>query len=128
MKASKLLGEIRKPNCMVQDPVSAIIVGIGATHNANHRQILTVSTSNGVQHAKPTDSESDHTCTHALGSSIAISGVAGVELVAAADQVEFRLGDQVIQKGQIEIPRNREHIFDSDLDEPPSEVTAERAA
>lgn len=113
---------------MMQDPVSAIIVGIWATHNANHRQILTVSTSNSVQHAKPTNGESDHTGTHALGPSIAVGGVAGVELVAAADQVQLGLGDQVIQKGQIEIPRNREHIPDSNLDEPPSEVTAERAA
>ena len=112
----------------MEDPVRPVIIGIRTAHYTNHRQVLTVSSSNGVQNAKPTNREGDHTRSDPFGTSVAIGCVASVELVAAADQVELRLGYQMVQKGQVEVARNREDIPDANLNKPPSQVAAQRAA
>ena len=72
---------------MMQDPVSPIIIRIRAADDTDNGQILTVSASNSVQDAKATHSERHHTGPHASGACVAVGGVSGVQLVAAADQV-----------------------------------------
>ena len=127
LKRTKLLGEVRQPNCVVKNPVGAVIVRIRPTNYTNHRQILTVGTRNGVQNAEATHSERHHTSSHAPRTRVAVGGVAGIELIAAAHKVEPRLGDQVIKQRQVKVPGNREDIPDADLDEPACQVAAESA-
>jgi hypothetical protein len=80
----------------MEDPVSTVIVGVGSTNYTNHRQVFTVSSGESVEHTESTDGEGHHTSSHAFGSSVAIGRVACVELVISADQVQLRLGDQVV--------------------------------
>nr|GMC89993.1 hypothetical protein CR513_06800 [Ipomoea batatas] len=127
LKTPKLLGEIRQADGVVQDPVSAVIVRVWAADDANHRQILTVGAGDGVEHAQPAHREGDHTRAHPVGPSIAVRSVAGVELVTAADQAQLRLGDQVIQQRQVEVPRDGENIFHANLDKPLSQVAPQRS-
>lgn len=112
---------------MVEDAIGPVIIGVGPTDYTNDRQVLAAGTGNSVQDAEPAHSESDNTGAHAPGARVAVGGVPGVELVAAADEVEPRLGDQVVQEGQVEVAGDGEDVVDTDLDKPPSQVAAERA-
>lgn len=96
LKAPKFLAKIWQPDCVMEDPIRAIVIGIRPTNYANHRQVLTVSSGDGVEDAEPTDGEGDHTRANSLGTRVAVCCVAGVELIAAADQVELWLGDQMV--------------------------------
>lgn len=82
---------------MVEDPVGAIVVGIGSTNYANHRKILAVSSSDGVEDAESTDGEGDDARANALSTRVAVGSVSGVKFVTAADEVELRLGDEVVE-------------------------------
>jgi hypothetical protein len=84
LEAAKLLTEIRNAYGVMQDTVGAKIVGVGTTHDADDREVLTVSTSNGIDDTETTDGEGDHHCPHSLPSSIPISGIACIDLIAAA--------------------------------------------
>nr|GMC81617.1 hypothetical protein GW17_00029875 [Ipomoea batatas] len=97
LKTPELLGEIRQADGVVQDPVGAVVVGVWAADDANHREILTVGAGDGVEHAQPAHREGDHTRAHPVGARVAVRGVAGVELVTAADHAQLRLGDQVLK-------------------------------
>lgn len=77
---------------MVEDPIRAVVVGVRPTDYANDRQVLTVRTSDGVQDAEPADCKGNDARADAPGTRVAVGGVAGVELVAAADEVEAGLG------------------------------------
>lgn len=112
---------------MVEDPVGAVVVGIGSSDDANHWQILAVSSGDGVEDAESADGEGDHAGADALGARVAVGGVAGVELVAAADEVETRLGDEVVEERQVEVAGNGEDVPDTGLGEAASKVTAQGA-
>lgn len=111
----------------MEDPIGPVIIGVGPTDYTNDRQVLAAGTGNSVQDAEPAHSESDDTRAHAPGASVAVGGVPGVELVAAADEVEPGLGEQVVQEGQVEVAGDGEDVVDADLDKPPSQVAAESA-
>lgn len=128
LKAQKLLTEVGQPDCMMEDPVRPVVIRVGPTNDTNHRQVLTVRAGDRVENAQPTNSESHHARAHAPGPRVAVGGVPGVELVAAADQVQLRLGDQVVQEGQVKVTGHGEDVPGADLDEPPSQVAAQRAA
>lgn len=72
---------------MVENPVSSIVVGVGTADDAYQREVFTVRAGDGVEDAKSSDSESDDAGSNTASPSIAVGGVSGVELVAAADQV-----------------------------------------
>lgn len=110
----------------MEDPIGAEVVTVGTTNDANERQILTISTGNGVDGAKATDAESDDASSDAARSSIAIGGVAGVELVATADDVEPRLGNEIVEEREVEVAGNGEDVGDANLHEAASQVAAER--
>lgn len=76
---------------MMKDSVSSIIVGVRATNDTNERQVLTISTGNGVQNRKTTDGKRDNTRTNTAGPSVAISGISSIKLVTAADVIKRRL-------------------------------------
>ncbi len=84
LEAAKLLTEIRNAYGVMQDTVGAKIVGVGTTHDADDREVLAVSTSDGIDDTETTDSEGDHHCPHSLPSSIPISSIARIDLIAAA--------------------------------------------
>lgn len=122
LEAAELLAEIGQPDGVMEDPVGAIVVGVGTADDANERQILTVGTGNGVENTEPADSEGDDARTDATGASVAVSRVAGVELVTAADEVEPRLSDQMVEKGEVEVAGDGEDVGDTNLNEPASQV------
>lgn len=86
LEAAQLLGEIRQPDSVMQNPVGAVIVRVGPTDDANQRQVLTIRTGDGIQHAEPTDGEGDSTGADATTPSVAICSVPSVEFVTTADQ------------------------------------------
>ncbi|KAK4748682.1 hypothetical protein SAY87_015268 [Trapa incisa] len=105
-----------KTDGVVEDPVRPIIVGVGPAHDANHGEILTVSTGNVVEHAQAADSEGDRAGAHTLGPGISVGGVPCVQIVAAAYQVQPRLGQEVVVEREIEVPGNGEDVMEADLD------------
>lgn len=109
---------------MMEDPISPIIIGVGSSDNANNREIFTVSTSNGVDDAEAANGERDDTGTNPTRPGVSISSIASIELIAAANVVEPRLSNKVIKKGQVEVTRHGEDIFNPNLDKPVSQVTA----
>lgn len=127
LKALELLTKIGQPDCVVEDPVCPVIVGIGTADYTNHRQILTVRAGNSIDHAQSTNRERNRTGANSSRPSIAIGGVPGVELVATADQVELWLSDQVVQESQVEVAGDGEDVLDADLHKPPSQMTTQRA-
>ena len=110
---------------MVQDPVGPIVIRIGTPNNTYQRQILTIRPRDRVQHAEPADGERDDARADAPAARVAVGGVAGVELVAAADDVELRLRDEVVEERQVEVPRDGEHVRDANLDQAPRQVPAQ---
>ena len=88
---------------MMEDPISSVVIGIRPADYTNHRQILTVRAGNSIDHAQATNGERDDAGANSSGPGIAIGGVPSVELVAATDQVELRLGDQMVQEAQVEV-------------------------
>ena len=110
---------------MVEDPIGTIVVGVGPTNDADQRQVLAVRSGNGVEHAEAADGEGDDAGTDATGTRVAVGSVSGVELVAAADDVESGLVDEVIEQREVEVAGNGEDISDTDFDEAAREVAAE---
>jgi hypothetical protein len=86
LEAAELLGEIRETNGMMEDAIGAIVIGVGAPRDTNDGEILTVSTSNGVEDAEATNSEGDNASTNTVGSGIAIGSIACIELIAASNE------------------------------------------
>lgn len=100
---------------MMKDPAGSIVVGVRPTNDANEGQVLTVSSSNSVEHAESTDGERHDAGADAACSSVAVSGVPSVELVAAADEVELRFSDEVVEQREVEVAGDGEHVGDADL-------------
>lgn len=124
LKTPKLLAEIRQPDGMVKYPVRPVVVGVGPADDADHRQVLAVGPGDGVEHAEPADGERHDAGPDAPGAGVAVGGVPGVELVAAADEVEPRLGDEVVEEREVEVAGDGEDVGDADLDEPVGDVAA----
>lgn len=91
---------------MMEDPISPVVIGIRPADYTNHRQILTVRAGNSIDHAQSTNGERDGAGANSSGPGIAVGGVPSVELIAATDQVEPGLVDQVVQEGQVEVSRD----------------------
>lgn len=108
----------------MQDAISSIIVGVGATNNTNQRQILGISASDGVYDAQPADGKGDNARSDAVGTSVAIGSVSGVELVAAADVGEAGFGNEVVKESEVEVAGDGEEVADADLNEATGDVSA----
>ncbi|KAJ1416241.1 hypothetical protein SESBI_17416 [Sesbania bispinosa] len=104
----------------MEDPIGTEVVGVGSTNDANHRQVLTVRSGDGVDHAQSTDGERHDASSNAAAPRVTVGGVPGVELVAATNDLKLRLGDEVVQQREVEVAGNRENIGDANLDEPPA--------
>ena len=109
----------------MEDPTGAVVVGVGPTDDANQRQVLAVRSGDGVEHAEAADGERHHARADSPGARVAVGGVPGVELVAAPDQVQRRLRDEVVQQRQVEVPGNGEHVGDADFHQPAGQVAAQ---
>lgn len=109
----------------MEDPASSVVIGVRTPHDTYHRKVLAVGTGDGVEHTQASDGEGDNACSDTAGPSVAISGVAGVELVAASNEVEPGLGEEVVEQGEVEVAGNGEDVIDAELDQTASQVTAE---
>ena len=112
---------------MVEDPVGAVVVGVGSADDADEGEVLAVGAGDGVEDAEAADGEGDDARANALGARVAVGGVAGVELVAAADEVEVWLRDEVVEECQVEVAGDGEHVPHADLHEAAGQVAAQRA-
>lgn len=126
MEAPELLAEIRQPNGVMQDPVRAEVIRVGATHDANQWKVLTVRAGNRVDHTKPPHSERHHARADAPAPRVAVGGVPGIEFVAASDVGELRLRDEVVEEGEVKVTGHGKHVCDPHLHEAACEVAAER--
>jgi hypothetical protein len=116
LKAPELLAKVRQTNGVVKNSVGPIVIGVGTTYYANERQVLAVRAGDRVDNAEAANGEGHDTRADAAGAGVTISGVPGVELVAAAYVLETRLGDEVVEECQVEVARNGEHVRHADLD------------
>ena len=110
---------------MVKHSVGAVVVGVGPSDDADQRQVLAVRAGDGVEHAKAANGERHDARADATRPGVAVGGVPGVQLVAAADVGEARLGDEVVEEGEVEVTGDGEDVGHAHLDEPPGEVAAE---
>jgi hypothetical protein len=113
---------------VVKDAVGAVVVGVGPAHDADDGEVLAVRAGDGVEHAEPTDGERDGAGADAPRPRVPVGGVPGVEFVAAADEGQARLGDEVVEQGEVEVPRDGEDVGGADLHEAARQVPAERGA
>lgn len=109
----------------MQNPIGAIIVCVRPSDDADHGEVLTVRAGDGVEDAEAADGEGDNARADTASTCVAIGGIAGVELVAAADVGEARLGDEVVKEGEVEVAGDGEDVLDADLDEATGQVAAE---
>lgn len=119
-----LLGEVWEADGVVENPVGAVVVGVGTANDADEREVLAVRAGDGVEDAEAPDGEGNDAGADAAGTGIAIGGVASVELVAAPDDAEARLREEMVEEGEIEIAGHGEDVMDADLDEAASHVAA----
>lgn len=108
----------------MEDPVGSVVIGVRTTNDAYYWKVLAVGTGYGVEHAQAADGEGDGAGPDSTGPGVAVSSVAGVELVAAADEVEARLGQEVVEECEVKVAGNGEDVIDADLDETASEVAS----
>jgi len=125
LKAPQLLAEIGQTDGVVEDPTRTIVVGVGPTNDADQRQVLAVRSGDRVEHAEPANGERDNASADTSSTGVAIGSVPGVELVAAADDVERGLSDEVVEQSEVEVAGNGENIGDTDFNEAAREVAAE---
>lgn len=92
LEASILLTEVRDTNRVMKNPVCSIIIRIWSPHNADHRKVLTVSSSYGIDHTQTSHGEGHSTCTHSMSSCVSVSCVTGIEFIATSDQLQPRFG------------------------------------
>lgn len=111
---------------MVEDPTRTVVVGVGSANDADQRQVLAVRSGDRVEHAEPANGERDNARADSSSTRIAIGSVPGVELVAAADDVERGLSDEVVKQREVEVPGNGENVGDTDFNEAASEVATKR--
>nr|BAC15846.1 hypothetical protein [Oryza sativa Japonica Group] len=70
------------------------------------------------------DGEGDGAGAHATGPRVAVSGIAGVELVAAVDDAEAGLSDEVVEKREVQVPGHGEDVANAHLHEAARQVAA----
>lgn len=125
LETPQLLAEIRQTNGMMKNPVSPVIIGIRTPNNTNHRKILTISTSDRIKNAEPTDGKRNNTGTNTARAGITVSGVSRIKLITATDISKARLSYEMIKKSEIKVAGNRENISDANLNKAASYVAAE---
>lgn len=125
LEAPKLLGKIGQPDGVMEDPVGAVVIGIGPPDDADHGEVLAVGAGDGIEDAEPANSEGDNAGTDAAGAGIAVGGIASIELIAAANIGEAGLGDEVVEESEVEVAGDGEDVVDPDLDEAAGQVAAE---
>ncbi|XP_057982313.1 uncharacterized protein LOC131167526 [Malania oleifera] len=80
-------------------------------------QVLAVGSGDRVENAETADSENDDVDSDSAAAGVAVSGVPSIELIAAADEVEAGLGDEVVEEGEVEVAGDEEDVVDTDFDE-----------
>lgn len=126
LEAAILLAEIRFADRVMEDAVRPEVVRVRPTNDADHGEVFAVGTGYGVYDAQTPDGERHGASAHAVGAGVPVRGVARVELVAAADELELRLGDQVVQEDQVEVTGDGEDVAHSYLDEAAGNVAPQR--
>ncbi|KAG6547835.1 hypothetical protein Mapa_010652 [Marchantia paleacea] len=114
------------PDGVMQNATGSIVVRIGATDDTNDGEVLAVGAGDGIDDAQAADREGHDHGPHALASGVPVSRVAGIELVAAADEVELRLEQQLVQQEEVEIAGHVEHVLDSDFYQATRDVPSQR--
>ncbi|CAL2254357.1 unnamed protein product [Prunus armeniaca] len=84
---------------------------LSASNYTNHRQVLTVGSSDCIDNTELSHSESNNTRVDATRVSIA-----GIELVTAGNVRKPGLCDEVVEEGQVKVTGHSEDIGDADLD------------
>ena len=108
LEAAELLGEVGDADGVVEDAVGAVVVGVGPADDADDGQVLAVGAGDGVEDAEAADGEGDGAGADAAWARVPIGRVPGVELVAAADEAEAGLVDEVVEQREVElVSRNK---------------------
>lgn len=116
---------------MVEDPVTPVVVAVGPADDAHDGEVLAERPRDGVDGAEPADGERDGAGADpaAAGPGVPVGRVRRVELVAATHEAHPRgpvLRLQLVEEGEVEVPRHGEHVAGAHLGQAPREVPAQR--
>jgi hypothetical protein len=114
---------------MVQDPVTPVVVAVGSADDAHDGEVLAEGAGDAVDGAEAADGEGDGAGADPAGAraGVPVGRVRRVELVAAADEADAaRLGLQLVEEREVEVPRHREHVPGAHLRQAPRQVPAQR--
>ncbi|RZR95305.1 hypothetical protein BHM03_00024137 [Ensete ventricosum] len=125
LEAPELLAEVREADGVVEDAVRAVVVGVRPSDDADNGEVLAVRAGDGVEHTEPADGEGHDAGADPAGAGVAVSGVPGVEFVTASHEAKSRLGDEVIEEGEVEVAGHGEDVESTNLDEAAGDVAPE---
>ncbi|RRT69763.1 hypothetical protein B296_00029159 [Ensete ventricosum] len=125
LEAPELLAEVREADGVVEDAVRAVVVGVRPSDDADNGEVLAVRAGDGVEHTEPADGKGHDAGADPAGAGVAVSGVPGVEFVTASHEAKSRLGDEVIEEGEVEVAGHGEDVEGTNLDEAAGDVAPE---
>ena len=67
------------------DGVVHVVIGVGTAHDTDDREVLVVSTDDGIEDTKLADCEGEDASIDATGPRVAVGGVSCVKLIVAAN-------------------------------------------
>jgi hypothetical protein len=88
---------------------------IGHAHEVEHRQALGIGTGDAVDGTEFTDAVSRANSANPANTRIAVSGVGGIEFVAAADPAHLFTEADGVVNGKRKIAGDAEDVSDTDL-------------
>lgn len=97
----------------------------GETDNVDHTDVLGVSTSDGVEGGKFTDTKGGDQDTETVDTGVTVSGVTGIELIGVTDPTETLNFIDLIQKRKVEVTWNTKDGGDSELLDTVKEVVTD---
>jgi hypothetical protein len=126
LEAPELLAKVGVSGGVVQDSVGAVVVGVGATDNANDGEILAVRAGDGIDHAQASHGERHGAGPDAVGARVPVSSVARIQLVAASNELKPRLRQQVVEQDEVEVAGHGKNVAHPNFHQPGSNVPPQR--
>ena len=102
-------------------------VAVDPADDGDDGQVLGVGAGHGVQGAEPADAVGHDEGRDPVGPRVPLGGVAGVQLVAAADHLEAGVLQELVEQDEVEVAGDGEVVADPGLLQPGRQVVADRA-
>ncbi len=110
--------EVAVAEGVVHDTAGALGILGRRADDVDHRDVLGVTAGNGIGRRQFADAEGGDQGGHTPQPAVAVGGVTGVELVGAADPVDLRVSQDVVEKLQLIVAGNAEDLGHPEFGEP----------